>query len=252
MKKIKNLQSELTAFIKKQKFPPKEHQVAIRNYMTGTAPSNLQYLGLRIPIIRSILKKDLQAYKEDLKTQFKVFEKNWFEAESFDQKHLSLFWLETLSDEELLKFAKPLLRWSNIIDNWAHSDSLCGSYSRIFDISPKLHLKIYKKWNRHKNPWLRRISMISLMYYARLRKNHPTFKQAKDFVTPHLGAKEYYVQKAVGWTLREMYNVYPKETLKLLDENIQKISSIAWVAASEKLKQPAKKKLLLKRKKSRQ
>ena len=249
MKKIKDLQSELSSFIKKQKFPSQEHQETVRKYMTGQAPSNMHYLGLRIPVIRAILKNNLHVFKEDLQTQFEVFEKNWFEAESFDQKHLSLFWLESLDDEDLLKYAKPLLKWSSIIDNWAHSDSLCGTYSRIFDANPKLHLQTYQKWNRHKNPWLRRISMISLMYYARLRTNHPSFKQAKDFVGPHLNAEEYYVQKAVGWTLREMYNVYPKETLKFLDQNIKNISSIAWVAASEKLKPVDKKKLLMKRKK---
>lgn len=248
MKKIKDLQSELTHFIQKQKFPSKEKQEIIRRYMTGQAPSNMQYLGLRIPVLRAILKNDLQVFKTDLEMQFQVFEKNWFEAESFDQKHLSLFWLESLSDEDLVKLAKPLLRWSSVIDNWAHSDSLCGTYSRIFEVAPKQHLGQYKKWNRHQNPWLRRISMISLMYYSRLRETHPSFQQARDFVVPHLNAKEYYVQKAVGWTLREMYNVYPKQTLALMQKNIRQISSIAWVAASEKLKPADKKKLLAQRK----
>lgn len=248
MKKIKDLQNELKTHIKKQKLPSLQHRQLIYNYMTGQAPSSLQYLGLRIPVIRAILKNDLQTLREDFLTQFQVFEKNWFEAPTFDQKHLSLFWLESLSDEELVKIAKPLLKWSTVIDNWAHSDSLCGSYSRIFEAAPHIHLKTYQKWNRHKNPWLRRISMISLMYYARLRERHPSFEQAQSFVRPHLNAKEYYVQKAVGWTLREMYNVYPEKTLALLDQNIKNISSIAWVAASEKLKPAEKKKLLLKRK----
>jgi 3-methyladenine DNA glycosylase AlkD len=248
MKKIKDLQSELNAQIKKQKFPSRKQQEIVRNYMTSQAPSNMQYLGLRIPVIRSILKNDLQIFKENLSTQFEVFEKNWFMADSFDQKHLSLFWLESLSDEDLLKYSKRLLKWASIIDNWAHSDSLCGSYSRIFDIKPKLQLKTFQQWNRHKSPWLRRISMIGFVYYARLRTHHPSFQQAKKFVVPHLKAKEHYVQKAVGWTLREMYTVYPKETLKLLDQNIKNISSIAWVAASERLKPAEKKTLLLKRK----
>lgn len=228
--------------------PSRAHQELIRNYMTSQAPSALDYLGLRIPVLRAILKKKLSVLKEDFPTQFQVFEKNWFKASTFDQKHLSLFWLESLSDEQLLQIAKPLLKWSLAIDNWAHSDSLCGTYSRIFDAAPELHLTTYQKWNRHKNPWLRRISMISLMYYARLRENHPSFEQAKKFVIPHLDAKEYYVQKAVGWTLREMYNVYPEKTFALLQKNIKAISPIAWVAASEKLKPAEKKFLLLRRK----
>ena len=90
--------------------------------------------------------------------------------------------------------------------------------------------------------------MVSTFYYSRYRRKQPDFALAKGLVHPHLPAKEYYVQKGVGWTLREMYNVYPSETVKYIENNIDKISSIAWVAASEKLPPLIKQPLLKKRK----
>ena len=47
--------------------------------------------------------------------------------------------------------------------------------------------------------------------------------------------KEYYVQKGVGWTLREMNTVYPKETFPCLVKHIKAISSIAFTIAIEKM-----------------
>ena len=52
--------------------------------------------------------------------------------------------------------------------------------------------------------------------------------------------EHYYVQKGVGWTLREIGNVYPDEALAFLEANIGQLSAAAFTAATEKLS-PAKK-----------
>ena len=64
-----------------------------------------------------------------------------------------------------------------------------------------------------------------------------------QFIHKLLNDKEYYVQKAVGWSLKELYNVYPQETLRYLDNNIKKISAIAFTPATEKLKKIDKERL---------
>jgi 3-methyladenine DNA glycosylase AlkD len=123
--------------------------------------------------------------------------------------------------------------------------------ARLFEADQKSLLPVYKKWNSHRNSWLRRCSMVGTFYYSRSRKTQPPFKLAVQLVNPHFSAKEYYVQKAVGWTIREMYNVYPVETVRYIENNLHQITPIAWVAASEKLPAKIKKNLLLQRKKSR-
>ena len=39
----------------------------------------------------------------------------------------------------------------------------------------------------------------------------------------------------MGWTLREMYNVYPKQTYAYVQKNIKRISPAAWYATGEKM-----------------
>ncbi len=247
MKYLIELQSQINQF---NKTSP-QRRTFIENYVGG-GQSDLNYLGLRIPQVRSVLKQKLQLFDQNLKKQFQVFEMNWFNSKTFETKALSLFWLEGLEDQQLVQFARPLLRWANDIDNWAHSDSLCGVYARIFEKAPQLFLPSYKKWNQHQNPWLRRISMVGLMYYARQRERHPSFSLCLQMIESHWADDHYYVQKAVGWTLREMYNVYPDKTLFLIEKKLECISSVAWVAASEKLPLKYKNKLVQKRRLSRQ
>lgn len=243
MKYVEELQSE----IKKLKRPSVDSQRKFASYMSGNSNSKLNYYGLTVPKTRAILKKDLAVFALPIEKQFEIFEKNWFTTNTFEQMSLSIYWLENLKDDQLVQLGKPALKWAEKIDNWAHSDGLCGVYARIFEKSPKLFMPTYEKWNKHKNPWFRRCSMVGLFYYSRSRKSHPSFQLAKRFIETHFEAPEYYVQKGVGWTIREMYNVYPSETIKLIDNNIHRITSIAWVAASEKLPKKTKDTLLKKR-----
>ena len=55
----------------------------------------------------------------------------------------------------------------------------------------------------------------------------------------------YYVQKGVGWALREAWNVYPEETFEFLKKHAHRIATAGWTAATEKLA-PRDKKILLK------
>jgi 3-methyladenine DNA glycosylase AlkD len=151
------------------------------------------------------------------------------------------------SGEELLEV---IPNWIDEVDNWGHSDFLSKFYTRFLEDEKhrKVFLPILKKWNKHKDPWKRRQSMVALLYYARTRKNHLPFKTIISFVEPHLEAPEYFVQKGLGWTLRECYNVYPRETYLFMEASFEKISATAFTAACEKMSSAQKERLKRKRK----
>ena len=219
----------------------------------GSEVSKLKFLNMSMPTLRHELFKlystKEKSYSPDL---FEDMQKLWFESDIFEAKSLALYWLDKQKNEFLIKNHKKILSWASEVDNWAHSDGLCAIYARMLEHSPNLILPTYFKWNRHKNSWLRRCSMVGTFYYSRSRNTHPAFALSKKLIEPHFTAKEYYVQKAVGWTLREMYNVYPAETIKYIKNKLPKITSVAWVAASEKLPAKIKDPLLEKRKKIRE
>jgi 3-methyladenine DNA glycosylase AlkD len=108
-----------------------------------------------------------------------------------------------------------------------------------------------EKWNKSKNLWDRRQSIVSLLYFSRTKKVVLPYEKIIKFIDKLLDDREYYVQKAVGWALKELYQVYPKETLKYLEKNIKRISATAFSPAIEKLKKKEKDKLKKTRKQKR-
>jgi|GEM_PF-1111178 len=214
--------------------------------------SRLRFLNLTIPQIKHQLATFFLTKEESCLPQvFVNMQKLWFESDIYDAKIFAIYWLDKQKIEFLIKNHKKILSWASEVDNWAHADSLCSIYARMMDYSPSKLLPTYRKWNAHENSWLRRCSMVGTFYYSRLRARQPRFVLVKKLVEPHFMAPEYYVQKGIGWTIREMYNVYPSETLKYIENKLPQISSVAWVAASEKLPVRVKNRLLNKRRQQR-
>jgi 3-methyladenine DNA glycosylase AlkD len=157
---------------------------------------------------------------------------------------VALAWFDDRKQMEILVDYWPMLKkWSAQIDNWAHSDTLSGIYSRVLEQSPELAYSTLQKWNQSKNPWLRRLSIVSLFYYSSQRKKVLPLRKVLSLVEPQLDYEHYYVQKGVGWTLREAGNVYPKETFSFLEKNIRRLSPAAFSAATEKLTKQQKDRL---------
>jgi 3-methyladenine DNA glycosylase AlkD len=169
---------------------------------------------------------------------------------SYEVKNAALNILEahfkSWNKEELLAVIPS---WVNYVDNWAHSDFLSKFYSKFLgDEQHRTYLlNLLKEWNKDKNPWKRRQSMVALIY-PRAPKNPLPFKTIISFVKPHLTDQEYFVQKGVGWALRECYSLYPKLTFDFINEHFDKVSSTAFTAACEKMTVAQKEHLKRKRK----
>ncbi len=219
------------------------------DYIIGQSESDLQFFNLNIPTVRTVL-KNTNIFPKDRKPQdvYRDIQKMWFESHWFEARAISLMWLESQPLEFLIAKQTDLIKWAKLIDNWAHSDALCSFLARIYDTDSKYLHSVFTEWHVHDNTWYRRISMVSLFYYSRMRVNQPKYNVAEKYIKANLDHPEYYVQKGVGWTLREMYNVYPDLTLAFIEKNVKALSPVAWVAATEKLPKTTKNNLMRKRK----
>ena len=128
-------------------------------------------------------------------------------------------------------------------DCWEHSDDLSKIYAQVVEDNPEWILPTLEKWNRARSPWKRRQSVVALIEYASKRRRVLPFSRLIQFVTPLLDDDDYYVQKGVGWTLREIYNVYPAETLRFIETNLLSLGANAYSAATEKIDKQTKSRL---------
>ena len=226
----------------------KEKADKLKKYI-GT---NLEVLGMVSKAQVASHKKGFSFYSEHKEQTFLVYHEIYKQSNLFEAKNLAFIFLDKHHKHIPLKTQlKTLPQWVKQVDNWAHSDSLSKFVSRLIEDKSTQQdmLSIIKKWNSSKNLWERRQSLVALYYYARTKKEHVSFELTQQLVLPLLNDKEYFVQKAVGWTLRESYNVYPKQTFTFIEEHIKHISPTAFTTCLEKMTEKQKLTLKQKRKK---
>ena len=92
-----------------------------------------------------------------------------------------------------------------------------------------------RRWNRAKNPWMRRQSVVALIEYADRRAHFLPFEFMIRQVEALLDDDDYYVQKGVGWTIREIGHAYPEPTWQFLVQHAARLAPQAWTGATKKL-----------------
>ena len=192
--------------------------------------------GLTVPNIRKLSKRGFGLKSAPFAEQWPLWVHVWWNARSHEAKLLPVLYLEGASDrpapEALWPEVAPLAAGINC---WDHSDGLSRFYSGALEADPDTVLPVLRDWNSDANPWLRRQSLVSLFFYSRFRATPPALDTVLPLVEARLDDEDYYVQKGVGWCLRECFNVYPDETYGFLQRHAAGIAPAAWQAATEKL-----------------
>jgi 3-methyladenine DNA glycosylase AlkD len=194
---------------------------------------NLYRLRLGVPLVRKSLKPIYPFVSDSCELNLASWNEVWklsniFEAKSqaiyfYQYKRINLHEFEVIAD------------WVSDCTCWEHSDDLSKIIAGVTEENPKWSLTVLQRWVKSKNPWHRRQALVGMIEYASKRQRFLPFNTYIKNIDPLLSDKDYYVQKAVGWTLREVYNVYPDECLKYQKLKIESISSIAYPAATEKM-----------------
>ena len=190
-----------------------------------------------VPFHRQAARHQYSFSSRPFAEQLAVWNKVWHTQNHFWIRVHAFFFLEKyMKKEQHLREMWPVIvSWQDEVDDWGLCDALAKVYTRILELMPDEVFTQLQQWNLSADPWKRRQSVVSLLYYSRTKKKFLSFEAIAGQILPLLEDSEYYVQKGVGWTLREMYNVYPEKTLQLMSENIKRISSKAFPAAIEKM-----------------
>jgi 3-methyladenine DNA glycosylase AlkD len=216
---------------KKLKQKRRENPFVVSIYNTKS-----KVLAVPVPIQRKISIEGFSFSANDFIELKKIWKFIWDNSNILEVRSQSLFFYEQKKhNPDLIKYFPELKEFVSRLDNWAHSDILSDLFSRILEKDFKKISPTLSKWNKSKNPWMRRQSIVSLFYYQKLRNKKPPLDYVLEMISPLLKDNDYYVQKGVGWTLREAIQVYPKEVGKFIDQFVNDLSPIAFTTVCEKL-----------------
>ena len=217
--------------------------------LKGYIGTSYDFIGLSVPAMRKVFKTGYSFTGSVKPKELLIWDDLWKNSQVFEVMSQALSFLTRALPDETPEAAWDLSRkWVRKIDNWAHSDELSAIYASLLETDPGMVLPQLQEWNGSRHPWERRQSLVSLIEYSKKRKRVLPAVTLLGMVAPLLHDDHYYVQKGVGWTLREIGNVYPKEALRFLEEHIEDIRPPAFGPAVEKLDPKTKERLKQRRK----
>lgn len=205
--------------------------------------------GLPVPMQRSCLKKGYSFSGLSFEDQIPIWDYIWFHARSHEARMQAGFFVEKPRRYDPEWLWERLVPWVGAVNCWDQSDTLSNICSRLNEDIPHKVVPILKGWNVSDNPWERRQSLVALLFYSRFRNSLPDQDLVFALVEARLEDPDYYVQKGLGWTLREAWNVWPEACEAFLHAHVRRLAPAAWQAATEKLSASVKAELKARRKK---
>jgi 3-methyladenine DNA glycosylase AlkD len=210
MSKVLTLCSELDTQFRKQANSLKAEEMS--NYMK----SKFAFLGLPSPLRKEIQSDwfikllDLTGEeKRELVQELWQKEEREFQYTAIDfiKKWKKKEWLE--EDLDFLKWLITQKSWWDTVDLIA--SNYLGNYFLLFP--HKLEAAI-ENWRNSENIWLNRSTLIYQLKY----KNQVNFELLKSLVVQFQANKEFFIQKAIGWSLRSYADVYPEKVMEFVNE----------------------------------
>lgn len=237
-----------------------KHLKGLAARATPSGIFNLQdYIGTRHavlnipnPTLRKVAGQGLGMQDLDDDAQWKHLEQLWFESGVWDIMSIVLYSTEKRfrkADKKQL-FIR-LVSFLDRVDNWAHSDFISSLFGKLAAHLEDDILALMRRWNTSKKSWERRQSVVIISYYLRNKKQSVGFHELVALVTPLHADTDYFVQKGVGWALRDLGKKYPDEQLAYLNEFVCDLSAPAYATAVEKIKPEIKDELKARRKAAR-
>lgn len=165
-----------------------------------------KFYGIKTPerdaIVKAFLKTnqltDATALAGVVQYMWEQAEREWQYAAIDVFKSHSFLW--TPSAHQLMQFCLTHQSWWDTVDGIG-SDWL----PQYFKLFPEKMLPITKKWNQSSNIWLQRSSIL----FQRSFKTNTNTVLLETYILQHQASKEFFIQKAIGWALREYSKTNP-------------------------------------------
>ncbi len=227
-------QYEAEIYAKLQPLGDPSRSAFVKNYMK----SQLEFLAIKVPVMRQIAREGFSFYSQSPEEVLAVWNAIWFSSKSFEMMCMPLFYYGRQGKKISPATWATLSTWSEHVENWAHSDSLSSIYSYLLAQKFDEVYGVLQQWNNAENQWLRRLSMVSLIHYSGKKAVFLPLDKVLPILENCLDDERPYVQKAIGWVLREANYVYHAEISAFIEQHLAELRSVAFSAAVERFSAP--------------
>ncbi len=202
-----------TAF---QKNSSRELAVPMENYMKN----HFTFYGIKTDKRRSIFKAIWEEHHEEVKQNARKIALQLF---AFKEREMHYCGIEILiknlkknyqrDDIQLIEKMLTTNSWWDSVDTIAKY--LLGEYLIAFPNETK---KVIDRFSDSDNMWLNRSAILFQLSYKQKTNVDFLFREC----IKHSHSKEFFIQKAIGWALREYGRFYPNEVKEFVQQTTLK------------------------------
>jgi len=195
--------------------------------MKAYMKNQFEFLGISTPD-RKLLSKDfLKAAQKDAKPDWKFVFECWAKTER-EFQYLAINYLYTVKDTLTPGDIPKIKRLALSKSWWDTIDGLDRLAGRIALKYPEVNQTLLE-WSLDENFWLRRIAIDHQL----LRKDKTDTGLLKQVIENNLGQKEFFINKAIGWSLREYSKTNPDWVRAFVEERRDRLAPLSLREASK-------------------
>ncbi len=189
-------------------------------HMKAYMKDQFEFLGLKTPVRRKLSKVFFKK-NSSLAIDWKFIHQAW-DNPYREMQYVVLDYLQlkqkalTPSDLPKIKKLAQTKPW------WDTIDFLCRSVGYISLHYPETK-KIVLDWSRDKDFWLRRIAIEHQL----LQKEETDVQLLEQILINNLNQTEFFINKAIGWALRDYSKTNPDWVLEFIEKYKDKLSKLS-------------------------
>jgi 3-methyladenine DNA glycosylase AlkD len=189
-----------------------------------------EFLGLKTPLRRSLSRGLLRAARRAEDVDWEFVEACWDQAER-EYQYLAVDYLQAVMDRLLTAVDLPRVRslvtrksWWDTVDGL---DRLVGAIALRYPEAKRTVLE----WSLDGDFWIRR---VAIDHQLTLGARTDTALLAR-VIENNLGQSEFFVNKAIGWALRDYSKTDPEFVRRFVDSHRSKMAPLSVREASKRL-----------------
>jgi 3-methyladenine DNA glycosylase AlkD len=172
-----------------------------------------EYLGIKSPQFRELMKQHVAEHGLPPIAELDPIARDLWSLPEREFQYVATSLIGRLEDQLPANFIKTIeyllvhKSWWDTVDSLA--GGIIGAYFRKF---PDVQEKVLAKWRKSDNFWLRRTCILFQLGY----KKETDFPLLCDIIRENLGSQEFFINKAIGWALRQYARTDPQAVKKFV------------------------------------
>ena len=190
--------------------------------------SSRKHFGVPVPESRKLIGEWVKKLTEE--ELIRLAEGLW-ETDLFDPMICATIILSHRKIKPSPKLWKTILKFLKDVDGWALEDQLAHAAWKSI-LHHEQHLDEMEAWTDHPNFWMRRAALVYTLPYAKPGKDP---ERSLRWAAKYVADPEWFIQKAIGWWLRDLSAHNPKRVLSFVAQYEDQLKYVAKKEATRKI-----------------